>query len=179
MYGVVLGALVAYGPLQNLHLEAPRRPAMACPDQRGTSSRSGWAWDLNPAPASGRPIVAGMTGPLLSSDGHLTPHTKRVFSLAGWRISPRHSSLIEGRPRRGRSAKLAHFLLTNSRLQRSPVSAFTSSVRPGGPWEPVRQGGEDESIGRPPVDNLHLAFEDADLVAQDQQLCLRLRSRLV
>src|SRR5215472_9113496 len=37
---------------------------------------------------------------------------------------------------------------------------------PGGPWEPARQGGEDESIGRAPADNLHLAVEDADLVAQ-------------
>jgi hypothetical protein len=43
---------------------------------------------------------------------------------------------------------------------------------PGGPGEPARQGGEDETIGRPPADDLHLAFEDADLVAQNQQLGL-------
>jgi hypothetical protein len=36
----------------------------------------------------------------------------------------------------------------------------------------VRQGGKDETIGLPPADNLHLAFEDADLVAQHQQLGL-------
>jgi len=36
---------------------------------------------------------------------------------------------------------------------------------PGGPWEPARQGGEDETIGLPLADNLHMAFEDADLVA--------------
>jgi hypothetical protein len=29
MYGVVLGALVAYGPMRDPHLEAPRRPALA------------------------------------------------------------------------------------------------------------------------------------------------------
>jgi uncharacterized membrane protein YagU involved in acid resistance len=29
MYGVVLGTLVAYGPLRDPHLEAPRRPALA------------------------------------------------------------------------------------------------------------------------------------------------------
>jgi hypothetical protein len=29
MYGVVLGALVAYGPLRHPHLEAPHRPALA------------------------------------------------------------------------------------------------------------------------------------------------------
>jgi len=32
----------------------------------------------------------------------------------------------------------------------------------------VRQGGEDETIGLAPVDNLHMAFEDADLVTQQQ-----------
>ena len=43
---------------------------------------------------------------------------------------------------------------------------------PRGPWEPARQGGEDETIGLAPADNLHLAFDDADLVAQHQQLSL-------
>ena len=43
---------------------------------------------------------------------------------------------------------------------------------PGGPWQPARQGGKDESIGLVPADNLHLAFKDADLVAQHQQLGL-------
>ena len=38
--------------------------------------------------------------------------------------------------------------------------------------EPARQGGKDETIGLPPADNLLLAFEDADLVAQNQQLGL-------
>ena len=32
--------------------------------------------------------------------------------------------------------------------------------------------GKDEAIGTAPADNLHLAFEDADLVAQHQQLGL-------
>jgi len=36
----------------------------------------------------------------------------------------------------------------------------------------VRHGGEDESVGQPQVDNLHLAFEDGDLVAQHQELGL-------
>ena len=43
---------------------------------------------------------------------------------------------------------------------------------PEGHWEPARQGGEDESVDLPQVDNLHLAFEDADLVVQHQQLGL-------
>jgi hypothetical protein len=38
-------------------------------------------------------------------------------TVLGWhqepQISSRHSSLIEGRPRRGRRAKVAHFLRTN------------------------------------------------------------------
>ncbi len=34
------------------------------------------------------------------------------------------------------------------------------------------KGGKDESIGLAPADNLHLAFEDAELVAQRQQLSL-------
>jgi hypothetical protein len=36
----------------------------------------------------------------------------------------------------------------------------------------ARQRGEDDTIGWPPVDHLHLALEDADLVAQNQQLGL-------
>src|SRR5215470_9500096 len=43
---------------------------------------------------------------------------------------------------------------------------------PSGPWQPARHGGEDETIGLAPADNLHLAFKDADLVAQHQQLGL-------
>ncbi|HKX10568.1 MAG TPA: hypothetical protein VJN67_20380 [Stellaceae bacterium] len=34
------------------------------------------------------------------------------------------------------------------------------------------QGGMDETVALPPADNLRLAFEDADLVAQHQQLGL-------
>ena len=41
-----------------------------------------------------------------------------------------------------------------------------------GPWQPARQGGQNETIGLAPADNFHLAFEDADLVAQNQQLGL-------
>jgi hypothetical protein len=43
---------------------------------------------------------------------------------------------------------------------------------PGRPWQPARQGGKDETIGLAPADNLHMAFEDADLLAQYQQLGL-------
>ena len=43
---------------------------------------------------------------------------------------------------------------------------------PGGPGEPASLRGKDETIGSPPPDNLHLAFEDADLVTQQQQLGL-------
>ena len=38
--------------------------------------------------------------------------------------------------------------------------------------EPACQCGEDETIGLAPADNLHMAFEDPDLVAQHQQLGL-------
>ena len=40
------------------------------------------------------------------------------------------------------------------------------------PWQSPGQGGEHETIGLSPADNLHLAFEDADLVPQPQQLGL-------
>ena len=49
---------------------------------------------------------------------------------------------------------------------------FDQQPGTGGPSQPARHGGEDQSIGLPPADNLHLAFEDADLVAQHQQLSL-------
>jgi pimeloyl-ACP methyl ester carboxylesterase len=54
----------------------------------------------------------------------------------------------------------------------SPPTSLHQQRRPGGPREPARQGGEDETIGLAPADNLHLAFKDADLVAQNQQLGL-------
>ena len=43
---------------------------------------------------------------------------------------------------------------------------------PRGPWQPARQGGKDQAIALAPADNLHPAFEDADLGAQYQQLGL-------
>ena len=43
---------------------------------------------------------------------------------------------------------------------------------PRGLWQPARQGGKHETIGLSPADNLHLPFEDADLVPQHQQLGL-------
>ena len=53
----------------------------------------------------------------------------------------------------------------------SSVAASRAMEGPG-PWESVRQGNEDQTIGLPPADNLHMAFEYADLVAQHQQLGL-------
>ena len=43
---------------------------------------------------------------------------------------------------------------------------------PGRPWQPACQSSENETIGLPPVDNLHIAFQYPDLVARHQQLGL-------
>jgi hypothetical protein len=59
-------------------------------------------------------------------------------------------------------------------LQAELAELALEAEKAPGLWQPARQGGEHETISPPPAhtQNLHVGFQDADLVPQHQQLGL-------
>jgi len=92
--------------------------------------------------------------------------------LASWQIRSRNSSLIEGRPWRRRPAKLAHFLSDQLAVPADHGLRLDHSVGQEGFSSRRAAAASTRRSACRQRTNLHLAFEDADLVTQQQQLGL-------
>jgi hypothetical protein len=94
----------------------------------------------------------------------------RVSFRARRKISSRRSAASPGRPRLGRLANRDPPAPDEIAIPAQQRLGADQEAGPAQPRQPLAETGEQEAIGRLPAGTLDLTLEDAQLVAQDQEL---------